>query len=86
MHHEGEEDIPNLFGRGYLAVLSDSMTTDGEDSIDKGDLLYVRILTDETRAKLEREMSSHIMTVAFTDSIRMRLLRLLKMKMVKPLV
>lgn len=49
----GEEDIPNLFGRGYLAVLTDSMTTDGEDSIDVGDLLYVRILNDEMRSELE---------------------------------
>jgi signal peptidase len=49
----GEGNIPNLFGRGYLAVLTDSMTTDGEDSIDVGDLLYVRILNDEMRSELE---------------------------------
>ncbi|MGI6781482.1 MAG: signal peptidase I [Acholeplasmataceae bacterium] len=49
----GEKQIPNLFGRGYLAIVSDSMSSDREDSIDEGDLIYVRILNDETRQELK---------------------------------
>ncbi|MGI6787201.1 MAG: signal peptidase I [Acholeplasmataceae bacterium] len=45
--------IPNVFGRGYLIVGSNSMSTNREDSIDKGDLIYVRILNDKRREELK---------------------------------
>lgn len=49
----GERQIPNLFGRGYLAIVSDSMSGNQEDSFDQGDLIYVRILNDKTRQELK---------------------------------
>ncbi|HBP25959.1 MAG TPA: hypothetical protein DD618_03305, partial [Acholeplasmatales bacterium] len=30
-------DIPNIFGRGFLAVISDSMEGDQDDSFNQGD-------------------------------------------------
>jgi signal peptidase len=50
---KGERDIPNVFGRGYLAVRTDSMNGDREDSFAAGDLIYVRILNDKTREELK---------------------------------
>lgn len=50
---KGERDIPNVFGRGYLAVRTDSMNGDKEDSFAAGDLIYVRILNDKTREELK---------------------------------
>ncbi|PKK87037.1 MAG: signal peptidase I [Tenericutes bacterium HGW-Tenericutes-8] len=41
---KSEKDIANVFGRGFLPVLSDSM--EGEDGFDKGDLLFVKIIND----------------------------------------
>ena len=48
-----EGKIPNLFGRGYLSIVSDSMTGDNEDSFNEGDLIYVRILNDNRREELK---------------------------------
>lgn len=47
-----EADIPSIFGRGFLAVASDSMEGDKEDSFFKGDLLFVNILSDSERENL----------------------------------
>lgn len=49
----GERQIPNLFGRGYLSVQTDSMNGDNKDSFDTGDLIYVRILNDKRRDNLK---------------------------------
>lgn len=46
-------DIPNIFGRGFLSVQSDSMKGSQEDSFDKGDLIFVNILNDKERAELK---------------------------------
>ena len=48
-----ENDIPHLFGRGFLSVQSDSMVGDNEDSFDEGDIVFVRLLNDERRQELE---------------------------------
>jgi signal peptidase len=45
-------DIPSIFSRGFLAVASDSMEGDKEDSFFQGDLLFVNILSDSEREQL----------------------------------
>ncbi|NMA05905.1 MAG: signal peptidase I [Acholeplasmataceae bacterium] len=47
------DKIPNLFGRGFLAVQTDSMSGPNKDSFDAGDLIYVKLLSDKGREKLE---------------------------------
>ena len=37
------DQIPNIFGKGYLNVLSDSMTGDNKDSFNTGDMIIVKI-------------------------------------------
>ena len=49
----GERDIPKVFGRGFLAVQSDSMVGDNKDSFKKGDLVFVKILNDKSRENLK---------------------------------
>ncbi len=48
-----EDKIPNLFGRGFLAVQTDSMSGSNKDSFNAGDLIYVKLLSDKGREKLE---------------------------------
>ncbi|MGI6360369.1 MAG: signal peptidase I [Acholeplasmatales bacterium] len=48
-----EDKIPNLFGKGFLAVQTDSMSGSNKDSFNAGDLIYVRLLSDKGREKLE---------------------------------
>jgi signal peptidase len=48
-----EDDIANLFGIGFLSVQSDSMEGDNTDSFNKGDLVLVRLLDDDTREDLK---------------------------------
>lgn len=48
-----EDDIANIFGTGFLAVQSDSMKGTLTDSFEKGDLIFVKMLNDESRANLE---------------------------------
>ncbi len=48
-----EDKIPNLFGRGFLAVQSDSMSGTNKDSFNAGDLIYVKLLSNKGREKLE---------------------------------
>lgn len=47
-----ESDIPHIFGRGFLAVQSDSMEGDKEDSFNKGDLVFVKMLDEEEQQEL----------------------------------
>ena len=47
-----KDDIANVLGRGFLPVLSDSMEGNQSDSFNKGDLLFVRLLTDNDISKL----------------------------------
>ena len=45
--------IPNVFGRGYLTVLSNSMMGDNKDSFEAGDLIIVKTATEKRIEKLE---------------------------------
>lgn len=47
------DDIPNVFGRGFLSVQTDSMNGDYEDSFKKGDLLFVDLLSDKEKENLK---------------------------------
>lgn len=47
-----ENDIANIFGRGFLAVQSESMSGDLEDSFEMGDVVFVKMLDDESRQDL----------------------------------
>ena len=45
--------IPNVFGKGYLTVLSDSMDGDKEDSFKIGDLIFVKIPSTEEQNNIK---------------------------------
>ncbi len=45
--------IPNIFGYGYMNVLSDSMNGDQEDSFKKNDLIFVKMLSGDDRKNLK---------------------------------
>lgn len=47
------DDIPNVFGIGFLSVQSDSMNGSNPDSFNKGDLIFVKIVSDKDIEKLE---------------------------------
>lgn len=47
------DQIPNIFGKGYLNVLSDSMTGYNEDSFNTGDMIIVKIANKKNISKLE---------------------------------
>ncbi len=47
-----ENDIANVFGRGFLSVQSDSMSGNLEDSFEKGDMVFVKMLDDDSREEL----------------------------------
>lgn len=46
-------EIPNIFGRGFLSVQSDSMDGNKSDSFKQGDLLFVKIIKEKDIAKLQ---------------------------------
>ena len=48
-----ESDVPNVFGRGFIAVIRDSMEGNEEDSINEGDLIFVKMLDEKGIANLE---------------------------------
>lgn len=48
-----ENDIANVFGRGFLSVQSDSMSGDLEDNFEKDDMVFVKMLNDSDRENLE---------------------------------
>lgn len=48
-----ESDVPNVFGRGFIAVVRDSMEGTEEDSINEGDLIFVKMLNEKGIANLE---------------------------------
>ncbi len=45
--------IPNIFGYGYMNVLTESMDGDKEDSFKKNDLIFVKMLSDEEKKNLK---------------------------------
>ena len=44
-----EDDVPTLFGRGFVTVLSDSMNGDKKDSFKEGALVFGKDLNDEDK-------------------------------------
>lgn len=53
MQLKEKNDVANIFGRGFVSVLTDSMDGDQEDSFTVNDLLFVRLLDDRSRAELK---------------------------------
>ena len=47
-----ENDIANVFGRGFLSVQSESMSGDLDDSFEMGDMVFVKMLNDSDRENL----------------------------------
>jgi signal peptidase len=47
-----KDDIANIFGRGFVSVLTDSMTGDQKDSFTVNDVIFVKLLDDNSRALL----------------------------------
>ncbi|MDY0210035.1 MAG: signal peptidase I [Acholeplasma sp.] len=52
---KSNKDVANVFKRGFMPVLSDSMEGDENDSFNKGDLLFVRILSDKQKESLKKD-------------------------------
>ncbi len=48
-----DDDIANLFGRGFVSVLTDSMAGSKKDSFTSKDLIFVKLLDDESRMNLK---------------------------------
>lgn len=46
-------NIANVFGYGFLSVQSNSMYGELDDSFEQGDLIFVRMLSDESRGNLQ---------------------------------
>ncbi|MFA7422850.1 MAG: signal peptidase I [Acholeplasmataceae bacterium] len=46
-------NIANIFGYGFLSVQSNSMSGELEDSFEKGDLIFVKMLSEESRNNLK---------------------------------
>ncbi len=47
------KDVANIFGRGFLPVISDSMEGNNSDSFDKGSLVFVKLLSESQKEDLE---------------------------------
>lgn len=47
-----ENDIANIFGTGFLSVQSNSMFGDQEDSFEQGDMIFVKMLDEESVKEL----------------------------------
>lgn len=50
---KGYDGYTEIFGKAYIAVASDSMEGDNEDSFSKGDLIVIRLLSDDEKYHLE---------------------------------
>ena len=53
MSLKSESDIANVLGRGFLPVLTDSMEGSESGSFDKGALVFVKIVSEADKTKLE---------------------------------
>lgn len=65
-------NIPGLFGKGYLTVLTPSMDGDQEDSFTTEDLIFVKKVTDKNREKIveELEVGDIITFVYYSSDLR----------------
>lgn len=62
------KSVPNVFGRGFLAVSSNSMEGNNKDSFNEGDLIFVKLLNDETRKDLKAgDSDGSVVTFFDTD-------------------
>ncbi|MDY0276559.1 MAG: hypothetical protein RBQ97_00590 [Acholeplasma sp.] len=64
------DDIPNIFGFGFLAVNenADSMVGDNEDSFNPNDLVFVKVLSDSEKEKLNlKQLKEESIVVSFYD-------------------
>ena len=52
---KSNDNVPNIFGYGYLNVLSDSMDGDRDDSFKIGDLLFVKMVNKEEAKNLKED-------------------------------
>ena len=48
-----EKDLPNLFGKGFVSILSGSMEGEEPDSFSKGDLVFLDILDEAGKASVK---------------------------------
>lgn len=48
-----KNDVANVFGYGFISVLTDSMDGDQDDSFTVDDLLFVKLANDEARQSLQ---------------------------------
>lgn len=48
-----ENNIANIFGVGFLSVQSNSMFGEADDSFEKGDMIFVKLLDETERQNLE---------------------------------
>lgn len=53
LSRKSNDQVNNLFGIGFLAVETDSMAGDNNDSFNKGDLIFVKVLSDKDRDNLD---------------------------------
>ena len=53
MQLKQKDDIANIFGNGFTTVLTDSMDGEESDSFTVDDIVFVKILNDESRLELE---------------------------------
>lgn len=63
-------DIPNLFGRGFLAVdpQANSMVGNNKDSFNPGSLVFVKVLNDKQREALDlNELLEEETVISFYD-------------------
>ena len=66
-----KQGLPNLFGTGYLTVLTDSMDGDKPDSFKAGDLVVVDVVNDDNRVEkaVNLEVGTIITYYDYDDSI-----------------
>lgn len=57
---KSNKDVANVFGIGFMPVLSDSMEGNESDSFNEGDLLIVRVLSKNQKDKLEGKVNEII--------------------------
>lgn len=48
-----EKDLPNIFGKGFVSILSGSMEGEEKDNFDTGSLVFIDILSDSQKQNLE---------------------------------
>ncbi len=49
---KSEKDLPNLFGKGFVSILSGSMDGDNPDSFAKGSLVFIDVLSQTDKDSL----------------------------------